>query len=262
MVKINTKTWNNASADVIIIHYKGEVKPVLWLRIKDIGKELDVKNILDLVDKEIKGKLNTNNPTKQQIRKYKRHGSEFIEDTKFMYAHECIIIPVIMHCRVSTPKSIEFRSKLGFNQYDITLTKEQSVLKSVMDAFEGQNMQTHYSVLGYRIDLYFHDYRLAIEVDEKGHQDRDIDHEIKRQKALEKKLDCEFIRINPDKENFNIIKAINKIHRHIKESIQKSTEKSLIDELSDKLLKREFKSNSSIKTKCLKYIVKKILPTL
>ena len=58
-----------------------------------------------------------------------------------MYAHECIIIPVIMHCRVSTPKAIEVRSKLGFNQYDITLTKEQSVLKLVMDAFEGENMQ-------------------------------------------------------------------------------------------------------------------------
>ena len=41
-----------------------------------------------------------------------------------------------MNCRVSTLKSIKFRSKLGFNQYDITLTEEQSVLKSVMDAFE------------------------------------------------------------------------------------------------------------------------------
>ena len=59
-----------------------------------------------------------------------------------------------MHCRVATPKSIEFRSKLGFNQYDITLTKEQSVLKSIMDAFEGENMKNQYSVLGYRIDLY------------------------------------------------------------------------------------------------------------
>ena len=59
-----------------------------------------------------------------------------------MYAHEDIITSVIMHCRVLTPKSIKFRSKLGFNQYYITLIKEQSVLKSVMDAFEGENMQT------------------------------------------------------------------------------------------------------------------------
>ena len=51
---------------------------ILWLRIKDIGRELDVKNVFDLVDKEIKGKFETNYPTEQQIRKYKRHGSELI----------------------------------------------------------------------------------------------------------------------------------------------------------------------------------------
>ena len=56
-----------------------------------------------------------------------------------MYAHERIIIPIIMHYRVSTPKATEFKSKLGFNQYDITLTKEQSVLRSIMDAFEREN---------------------------------------------------------------------------------------------------------------------------
>ena len=37
-----------------------------------------------------------------------------------------------------------------------------------MTLFEGENMQTQYNVLGYRIDLYFHDYKLAIEIDENG----------------------------------------------------------------------------------------------
>ena len=92
-----------------------------------------------------------------------------------------------MHGRVITPKSIEFRSKLRFNQYEKILTKEQLVLRSIMDAFEEENMQTQYSVLGYRTDLYFYGYKLEIEVDEKGHKDRNIDHEIKRQKAIEKK---------------------------------------------------------------------------
>ena len=118
-----------------------------------------------------------------------------------------------MHYRISTPKSIEFRSKLGFNQYDITLTKEQSILKSEMDAFEGENMQAQYSVLDYINYLYFHDYQLAIELDENGHKDRNIDHEIKRQKALEKELGCEFIRIDLDEVNFNSFKAIIEIHR-------------------------------------------------
>ena len=87
-------------------HNKKGKKPVLWIRIKDIGRELDVKNILDLVDKEIKGRFGTNYLTEQQIKKLKRHESEFIEGNKFKYAHECIITPIIMHCRVSTPKTI------------------------------------------------------------------------------------------------------------------------------------------------------------
>ena len=71
-------------------------------------------------------------------------------------------------------------------------------------------------------------------------------------------MNSRFFRINPDEENFNIFKEINKIHRHIK----KSTKKSLIDDLSKRLLELEFKSNHSIKSKCLKWIVKKILPTI
>ena len=112
MVSIIAETWNNAGVDLVIIHFREENKPALWLIIKDIGKKIDVKSICNLVDKESKGKFNTNNPTDQQIREYKKNGSEFMEYTKFMFVHECIIIPAIMHCRVATPKSIEFRSKL------------------------------------------------------------------------------------------------------------------------------------------------------
>ena len=47
----------------------------------------------------------------------------------------------------------------------------------------------------FRIDIYFK-FLLAREIDEKGHTDRDLIFEEKRQKALEKKLGCKFIRIN------------------------------------------------------------------
>ena len=144
---------------------------------------------------------------------------------------------------------------LGFRLHDVINTKEQTVLKSIKDAFEGEDMQTQYSVLGYRIDVYFHKHKLAIEVDELGHVDRNLSNEIERQKALEKELNCVFIRINPDEKIFNIFREINKIHRHIK----KSTKNLLIDDLSKRLLEIEFKSNHSIKSKCLKWIVKNIL---
>ena len=79
-------------------------------------------------------------------------------------------------------------------------------------------MQTQYSVLGYRTDLYFHKHKLAIEVDDLGHADRNLSNKTERQKVLEKELDCVFIIINPDEKKFNIFREINKIHRHIKKS--------------------------------------------
>ena len=62
-------------------------------------------------------------------------------------------------------------------------------------------MQTQYSVLGFRFDLYFYDYKLAVEVDEFGDCDRDRYNEEKREKKLKEELGCKFIRINPDKNN-------------------------------------------------------------
>ena len=105
-------------------------------------------------------------------------------------------------------------------------TKQQTIINSIKDTFEGENIQTQYSVLDYRIDLYFHEYKLAIEVDKLAHTNRNINNEIERQKALIE-LNCIFIRINPDEKDFNIFKEINKIHRHIK----KSFKKSLIDKI-------------------------------
>ena len=55
----------------------------------------------------------------------------------------------------------------------------------------------------FRIDIYFTEYFLAVEFDEKGHTDRDVVFEEKRQKELEKKLNCEFIKINTSKENYD-----------------------------------------------------------
>ena len=49
------------------------------------------------------------------------------------------------------------------------------MLESIKDAFEGENMQTQYSALATKIYLYFHGYKLAIKVDELGHNNRNID---------------------------------------------------------------------------------------
>ena len=92
-----------------------------------------------------------------------------------------LVLKVIMNCRKD--ESCNRKKNLRFRLHDVINTKEQTVLKSIKDAFEGEDMQTQYSVLGYRIDLYFHKHKLATEVDELGHADRDFSNEIERQKA-------------------------------------------------------------------------------
>ena len=54
-----------------------------------------------------------------------------------------------------TDESCSLKRNMGFNFYDVTNAKEQTVLKSIKDAFEGEDMQTQYTVIGYRIDPYF-----------------------------------------------------------------------------------------------------------
>ena len=65
-------------------------------------------------------------------------------------------------------------------------------------------MKTQYNVLGYRIYLYFHDYKLAIENNENGHNDWNTGYEIKKQTTIEQELICKFTKIDPDKDEFYI----------------------------------------------------------
>ena len=123
-----------------------------------------------------------------------------------------------------------------------------------MSSFEGENMQTQYNVLSYRIE-YFHEYKLAIEFDENGHSDTNIDYKIKIQKAIEQELGCKFIRIDPDKEDFDIFRPINEMFRHIKQS----NEKTQFNKISTRLLQSEFKSDNIKKSKTIKFTVRKML---
>ena len=163
-----------------------------------------------------------------------------------MFLQENLAIQIIKDRRT---ESDNFRTDFGFNVLDVFNVKQQTITKIIKDAFEGEDTRTEYNVLSFSVDLYLKEYKL----DEFNHNDRNIDYEIQRQKAIEKELGCKFIRINPGEDNFNEGKAINEIYRHIK----KSTKKSSIDDLSKRLLELEFKLNHSIKSKVLKHVVKK-----
>ena len=197
MVNITKETYENNGIQVIT-----DKLGKLWLNERHVQQKLGLKNVPAL--------------TNQYPKEYKNQRSELNESTNQpnrRFIHIDVALKIIMNSR--TDESCKVKKRLGFTLHDVINAKEQTVTNSIKDAFEGENMQTQYSVLSYRIDLYFHRYKLAVEVDELGHRDRNINDEIERQRALERGLNCIFIRINPDELDFNILREINKIHRQI-----------------------------------------------
>ena len=94
----------------------------------------------------------------------------------------------------------------------------------------------------FRIDVYFSEYILAIEIDKKGHSDRGLLCEEKRQEVLEKKLGCKVIRINTCKKGdknyeIGIIETfISKFENRQLRELKKQSNKK-IKELEDEIKK-------------------------
>ena len=121
------------------------------------------------------------------------------------------------------------------------MTKQQSIGSRLRKLFSNKEIIEYFSALNYLIDYYFPKYKLAREVDELGHKDRDRTKENKRQKDLQEYLDSKFIRINPSEKNFDIYDGVKKILTFINKFKQKQTKKLMIDDLSKRLLELEFK---------------------
>ena len=148
MAKV-TKERYEANGIKVITDKLGE----LWLNERHVQKQLGLKNLPALTNKYDK--------------EYKKQRSKLNESTKQShrrFIHVDLALKVIMDCR--TDESCKFKRNLGFTLHDVINTKEQTVINSIKDAFEGENMQTQYTVLNCRIYLYFHEYKLVIEDDE------------------------------------------------------------------------------------------------
>ena len=169
---------------------------------------------------------------------------------------------IIKHCRGEKkwgPRAIYwFRKKLKIPDNEISGAIEHEVKSKIETIFVNEDILEEYSVKIYeidpyfyehynkkiqvdnndqkyilfRIDVYFTKYSLAVEIDEKGHTDRDLIFEEKRQKTLEKKRNCTFIRINTSKENYNADYEASRIQTFISNS-----NKNKIKELEDEIKK-------------------------
>ena len=107
-----------------------------------------------------------------------------------MYVSEVIAIPVIMQTTLSKPETIKFRSDLGFNQINLIPKKEQSVVISILKAFSAEKINLPPKILEnerIRTDMYFSDQKSVVEIDEKGHIEKNQNEESYINKSNEKK---------------------------------------------------------------------------
>lgn len=96
---------------------------------------------------------------------------------------------------------------------------EVVTLHTIENCFKDEKIIKQFSIDQYRIDLYFSEYKIAVECDEKQHvYKKDLD--LKRQRAIEEKLGCTFVRYNPCVEGFDIHKVVNDIFKLIKTQLQ------------------------------------------
>ena len=85
--------------------------------------------------------------TKLQIRKYKIGRARLFKGSEHsMYVHEDVAIGIIMQSRLSNPKMIKFRADLGFNEINLILEKEQSVVIPLLKAFSAEKIELQHKI--------------------------------------------------------------------------------------------------------------------
>ena len=122
-------------------------KIILGKNVWCTGSNRNGRNISDLVRKEIRSIFRTKNPTKDQIRKYKRHEKELDHNSTatFMYVRSDLMSRIIKNCRwkkISNKKINLFRCKLGFKLHDIIMCKEESVTIKIIKVFSNEKLIT------------------------------------------------------------------------------------------------------------------------
>lgn len=119
--------------------------------------------------------------------------------------------------RSQMPDALKLAEALGITCDTKYIRKEPEIVRHLVDFLSEMNIATNFqkTVGRHRVDLYLPDYKLAIEIDEHNHRDRDPHEERCREEYIRRDLGCEFMRINPDASDFNIFKLCAQIANRI-----------------------------------------------
>ena len=130
MLNISRKTYERNGKKILLDNDR-----IMWLKEKHIEEGLHYKGL-----REITIKYHSD---------HRKHRYELVDEPKKQCNRPFIDkkLAIIVTMCFRTTSAQKFRTRLGFKQYDIIVTKEQSVLTRIMNSFEGENMQTQHNVL-------------------------------------------------------------------------------------------------------------------
>ena len=180
-----------------------------WYRAKDVAIALGYKNS----NKTVKDHVIIDN--KRRLSELNPQANQDYNDANTIYINVAGLRSLIIKSQLPTASDVA--TQLGISVETRYVRKEteivgfiQDVLTQMMVPFEFQK-----NVNNFRIDLYLPDQKLAIEIDEHNHADRDPSYEEEREAYIKTQLGCKFLRINPDSEGFKLSTFIGRIMREI-----------------------------------------------
>ena len=140
MYLISAEGYKNANVEFLTVNTTSEI----WVNMKDVGSGMGVKNISDLVLKEIYGICETKNPTKRQANECKITKGQIYKkftnlsqkalnekNNKKTYVRNDVMTIIVKRCREEKTRSIRaidgFRNKLMIPDSEIPKCPEFEV---------------------------------------------------------------------------------------------------------------------------------------
>jgi very-short-patch-repair endonuclease len=185
------------------------INDVMYLKGKEIGLLLGYKNPQKALRQNVK---NINKKTYKELIEINQSIQNYInEDPQTIFIDKDGLRSFVLKSKKTI--AIDLCKSLNIDVNIKFLYKEQEIIYYVKRYLTNTNEKytEQYKIKKYFIDLYINSLNIALEIDENNHKDRDKEYETDREDYIKKKLNCKFIRFNPDDPDFCVTDVLAKI---------------------------------------------------
>ena len=117
----------------------------------------------------------TKDNTEEEKQKYKT----FSKGEKGIFIIEKLTSDIIERCKL--PEAIELRKKSRHNHDDIMVWEETSIAEKIIKIFSNENIALNKKFNNRKLDIWFKNHNLIIEVNEGNHENYDSDDESEKE---------------------------------------------------------------------------------